>query len=105
MTHTARTTIRNAAPLIARREAFDAGSLTARTVRWMPSSGRLSEDLVHELREDIATNREADADTYVVYSYGTPIAWSRVGIPTLTIPNDRYSVTTSRHQSVVRSAR
>lgn len=102
MTHT---TIRNADTYIARRETFDAGSLTARTVRWTPSTGRMSSELADELAADIATNREADADTYVVYSYGTPIAWSRVGIDTLTIPNDRYSVTTSRHQSIVRRAR
>lgn len=40
---------------------------------------------------------------YVVYSYSTPIAWyvPRVG---WIHPNEKYSVTTSRHQSKVFTA-
>lgn len=38
-------------------------------------------------------------DIYVVYSYGTPIAWYANGI--WTMPDVRYSVTTSRHQSAL----
>lgn len=37
------------------------------------------------------------SDIYVVYSYQTPIAWYANGI--WTMPDVRYSVTTSRHQS------
>lgn len=38
---------------------------------------------------------------YVVYSYATPIAWAVEGETLLTVPDVRYSVTTSRHQSLV----
>lgn len=42
---------------------------------------------------------EAHAATYVIYSYATPIAWQdRSG--RWVVPMVRYSVTTSRHQSV-----
>lgn len=40
--------------------------------------------------------------TYVVYSYSTPIAWYAHG--TWVVPDTRYSVTTSAHQSRVRTA-
>lgn len=47
---------------------------------------------------------------YVVFSYGTPIAWRFVGTPPnepgtdngWRIPDIRYSVTTTNHQGVVR---
>lgn len=51
--------------------------------------------------------------TYVIYSYGTPIAWrqyvsredsARDGAQTWMVPADRYSVTTSKHQAKVRTA-
>ena len=43
----------------------------------------------------------ASAD-YTVRSYGTPIAWRIDGV--WVVPDVRYSVTTSRHQSLVRVA-
>lgn len=47
--------------------------------------------------------RAQDADDfYAVYSYVTPIAWYAHGV--WTVPNVRYSQTTSRHQNVVRKA-
>jgi hypothetical protein len=39
---------------------------------------------------------------YIVYSYGTPIAWFKNG--EWTIPALKYSVTTSKHQNYVRRA-
>lgn len=36
---------------------------------------------------------------YTVLSYGTPIAWV-TDDGTVTVPNERYSVTTSNHQSL-----
>lgn len=43
--------------------------------------------------------------TYVVYSYGAPIAWHRAsGVNVWTVPGIRYSVTTSHHQSLTRQA-
>lgn len=44
---------------------------------------------------------------YTVYSYGTPIAWLHEGpsgYRTWTVPNVKYSRTTSLHQGVVRRA-
>lgn len=44
----------------------------------------------------------ADAD-YVIYSYATPIAWhTHYGL--WVVPDVKYSVTTTRHQSLVRDA-
>lgn len=41
--------------------------------------------------------------TYVVVSYSTPIAWAKDDGPLYVAPH-RYSVTTSRHQSICRNA-
>lgn len=41
--------------------------------------------------------------SYVVYSYETPIAW-RDGDGGWTVPDVKYSRTTSRHQNTVRTA-
>lgn len=41
---------------------------------------------------------------YVVYSYGTPIAWHLPNMGVWRIPDVSYSVTTSRHQSKIRAA-
>lgn len=43
-----------------------------------------------------------DQADYVVYSYGTPIAWRVDSL--WTVPPTRYSVTTTRHQSKIRVA-
>lgn len=42
----------------------------------------------------------ADDPTYAVYSYETPIAW--YGNRGWIVPDVRYSVTTDRHQGIVR---
>jgi hypothetical protein len=48
-----------------------------------------------------AFKRASEAiDFYVVKSYGTPIAWFANGV--WTVPNVKYSPTTSNHQRVVR---
>ena len=39
---------------------------------------------------------------YIVYSYGTPIAWHHAG--GWSLPAIKYSVTTSKHQTLVRRA-
>jgi len=57
-------------------------------------TGRLNSDLVALLHRD--------EPLYIVYSYGTPIAWyGRYGWHS---PAVRYSSTTSRHQSIVLGA-
>jgi hypothetical protein len=54
--------------------------------------GRLDTHLILQLNTEFPD--------YIVYSYGTPIAWfGRFG---WTIPNVKYSVTTSKHQNYVR---
>lgn len=50
-----------------------------------------------EYRADVA------GAEYVVYSYGTPIAWTCDGAP-WTVPAESYSLTTTRHQNVIRAA-
>lgn len=41
---------------------------------------------------------------FVVYSYATPIAWHRPADDLWIVPDERYSVTTSRHQSLIGTA-
>lgn len=81
-------------PYIRSREAFRThGALRAE--EGMPgywTAGRLPADYSASL---------GDA-TYVVYSYDTPIAWWSEANG-WTVPDQRYSVTTSRHQTKVRT--
>jgi hypothetical protein len=55
------------------------------------SIGHLSE----EYRESV------EQATYIVYSYGTPIAW--FGPSGWTMPDRKYSATTSAHQNKIRT--
>jgi len=75
------------------REPFNAGNLTG--FSGLVGSGYLPSEL-----RDLFT---LDQPTYVVMSYGTPIAWWS---PTggWRVPNVTYSVTTTSHQSTVRRA-
>lgn len=41
---------------------------------------------------------------YVIYSYGTPIAWHTPTAAGWQVPDARYSVTTTQHQNRVRVA-
>lgn len=50
---------------------------------------------------DGAALTSTQGPVYVVYSYGTPIAWRPAG-GAWVAPQTRYSVTTSHHQSLVR---
>ena len=100
MTHTTAThpkvNLSTAGDYIASRRGFTCngtltgGYLDART-------GRLPQDRVQGFL------RATDADDfYAVYSYATPIAWFAHGV--WTVPDVRYSVTTSKHQNIVRKA-
>ena len=60
------------------------------------STGRLPREYVNEIHG-------SDGVDYVVWSYGTPIAWHDT-IKGWTVPAVKYSATTSRHQSIVRYA-
>ena len=78
---------------------------TASLIGERTSGNRL--DILHSWLDDearAAFYADADADSidYVVWSYGTPIAWHHED--GWTMPEKRYSVTTSKHQGQVRRA-
>jgi len=88
---------RSAGALIAERIPFRGHNLTGDAVDGPVSPGRLPAECVDSLRE--ATT----GGGYVVFSYATPIAWWSPGAG-WTVPEVRYSVTTCRHQAIVRRA-
>lgn len=75
------------------------GSLRGERERWPTSFGRLPATHGARLRTD-STRHGIDM---IIYSYATPIAWHAHGVG-WTVPDVTYSVTTSRHQSLVRVA-
>jgi hypothetical protein len=79
-------------PILAAREPFTShGNLYSSDDGFYPL-GRLP-------GEHHASLKRAD---YVVYSYSTPIAWHTED--GWVMPDEKYSVTTSRHQSRIRTA-
>lgn len=71
------------------------GSLSGKAgdpVRVGYNYGRMDRSLIDSLR----------SAHYVIYSYSTPIAWRTVD--GWVVPDDKFSVTTSKHQSTVRYA-
>jgi hypothetical protein len=89
----ARTNLRNVHLHVAARRAFNCNS-TLTGGREYLGIGRLPE----RFREDFDDASDA-SDFYAVYSYATPIMWHARGW--WYMPDVRYSVTTSRHQSAV----
>lgn len=87
---------RQAMALIADREEFanHTKSLRGQKTRH-PSTGRLSDEMKRRLHDE--------EPTYVVFSYATPIGWWSLKHG-WTISTDKHSVTTSKHQHVLRSA-
>lgn len=77
--------------VIQNREDFDGSSLTGRNVAYPPQTGRMNEDDAKALA--------GDNPSYVVSSYGTPIAWH--GDKGWVMPKTKYSTTTSKHQTQV----
>ena len=94
---------RDATNLIARHEPFQShtGSFSAlyATVGNVSTLGALPDRYRVEIA---AAFKRAGRNLYVVRSYRTPIAWWDG--TEWTIPDVRYSVTTSKHQSLVRRA-
>lgn len=91
-----RVTTTQAAVCIEQRKQFHtAGGLRGTYMdTW---TGRLPQDRVQGYL------RATDADDfYAVYSYATPIAWYAHGV--WTVPDIRYSVTTSKQQNIARKA-
>lgn len=60
--------------------------------------------LPREHSDALAERVLAGAVGYVVYSYGTPIAWRDDAREEWIIPDVKYSSTTSRHQNIVKGA-
>lgn len=101
MTATKRIPQRDSADAIRQREAFRASSMRAGIRTWLDHvpPGRLPREHYERLREDLNTHRQL----YVVFSYGTPIAWAlplddSPGV----VPDVKYSTTTSKHQGYAR---
>jgi len=95
---TKRITKRQAAEYIRNREEFQISTGSLRGfAAWSASFGKLPE-------ADVARYREQRCDVdYTVMSYGTPIAWHVSGSG-WTIPDVKYSRTTSAHQGIARRA-
>lgn len=99
-----RVAIRDAAPAIAERLPFRTygslrGDCPPEDAMTHHDLGRLDRDHGNRLMLDYLSKRL----TFVVYSYATPIAWHRDDVGWY-VPDERYSRTTSRHQSLVRQA-
>lgn len=95
-----KTTVRDSHIAIYNCEDFNAGNLSGRTtVDYGRRYGMLTGDALKSFLAALV----CEDVFYVVYSYDTPIAWvDRAG--NHHVPDVRYSVTTSRHQSKVRKA-
>lgn len=93
-TTTTRVTLHNVADFIADRKTFNCNRSL---------SGGYFNNGVGRLPQERHTGfyRATDADDfYAVYSYATPIAWYAHG--TWTVPDVKYSPTTTRHQHAAR---
>lgn len=95
MTTIAKINQREAVRAIARREPFVASALSGKRASVTDSLGRLP----REYRDGYYMAAERGA--YAVFSYGTPVAWV-TDEGAVTVPAERYSVTTSKHQSIAR---
>ncbi len=100
-----KTTIAKAETTIARRAEFDAGNLTGKWVEQdrdryttLPTG-----QLPDAERKALIALLNDKRRLYVVFSYGTPIAWG-VGLGPLTVPSEYYSQSTSKHQNIARRA-
>jgi len=85
---------RDAIHFIATQQDFKASALSGSYVKFTPSTGRLDPEESAKLRDAVAR--------YVVFSYGTPIAW--YGEQGWYVVEQKFSVTTSKHQNYVRRA-
>jgi hypothetical protein len=88
---------------IAKREPFRSGALRAETLATVEGVSAEPWWFGGRLTTDLRTQLYNEAPTYVVLSYSTPIAWWSVEHG-WTVPDERYSATTSRHQGFVQRA-
>lgn len=92
---------RQAVRAIADHMPFRAGALNGE--RFFRGSSTHEGMMSSELNEQWRADCDAGRVAYVVRSYYTPIAWFTTDRGWI-VPQDRYSVTTSRHQGIVRRA-
>jgi|SRR5262245_51175948 len=82
------------------RASFTQGNMSGRWVDDVDDTcwGQLPQEHKDQLKADLIV-----CPRYVVFSYQTPIGWaeSMTDKNKWTIPNVRYSVTTTQHQSVL----
>lgn len=89
---------RDAIHYIATRQEFTASALSGKVEEYAPHSGRLDNEEIVKLIDAFNSGQ----GVYVVYSYGTPIAWHTLdGWYTV---EQKFSVTTSKHQNFTRRA-
>jgi hypothetical protein len=86
---------RDAIHYIATRQEFRASALEGRV--YGVGNGRLDPEEIEKY------NRDLNSVTYWVYSYSTPIAWYTEGNGWYVV-EQKFSVTTSKHQNYVRRA-
>ena len=90
---------RDAIHYIATRQEFQASALSGRFERFTPQSGRLDP----EEQAALAKWAGGIGGLYVVYSYGTPIAWRKY-LAGWYVVSQKFSQTTSKHQNLTRRA-
>ena len=90
---------RDAIHYIATQEPFKASALSGEFKTYTPDTGRLDSEESAKLKE-IFTQC---LGVFIVYSYGTPIAWHTLNFGWYVVAQ-KFSVTTSKHQNYVRRA-
>jgi len=94
---------KQAVEAIAKGETFEASALTSRYyTNEMRNTGRIGGADYDAFYE--ANQLNTGGLWYVVYSYGTPIAWQNCVTGEWHLVTQKFSSTTSRHQSIVRKA-
>ena len=89
------TTRHDAIAKVAQRAEFRGNSI------WGTRAPSMTGQIYGRAAELWIADRTAGEVVYVVYSYSTPIAWfTKRG--EWVVPSEKYSHTTSRHQSIVR---
>ena len=89
---------RDAIHYIATGQEFTASALSGYHTNYTPQAGRLNAEEYAKL-VDASANRKF---VYVVYSYGTPIAWRTN--EAWYVVEQKFTVTTSKHQNYTRRA-
>jgi hypothetical protein len=90
---------RDAIHYVMTRQEFKASALSGAYKDYTPSEGRLNREEYEILESAMNESRVA----FVVFSYGTPIAW-HTDARGWYVVSQKFSVTTSKHQSLTRRA-